>query len=1119
MMSHARGIFRAVRRPIWAAMFVCAAVAAAAPGSRAAESTVAEPTATDLAGGIAFFESKIRPILVDNCYDCHAADTEQKGSLLLDTKAGVLKGGDTGPVMVPGDPTTSLIIQAVKQQNDHLKMPPDGRLSDDEIAALEEWVKMGAPDPRNGARALTKIEQHLEDAKTHWAFQPVVDPEAASLDDLAGTTGAAPADRRTLIRRAFLDLVGVPPTFAEVEAFVSDTSPQAFERLVDRLLADSRYGERWGRHWLDVARYADNGGANGGGEDTMPFAWTYRDYVVQAFNDDKPFDRFVQEQIAADQLDTASDPRTLAGLAFLTIGWRKDYKIDDDTLDNALDTIGRGILGLTISCARCHDHKLEPITTKDYYGLFHVLKSCREPDSVPVLPQADSPEVREFRDKNLVLRGEYARLSIKSASDATHVARGRLGEYLVLAEESGWKNQYQSKNVPDLLVKRNLNGAIHGWFVNSRKPWIEQHPEVFGPYLEFITKQKLDPQPVLHRLVAEAFATPADTLVEVGRRYNEIFAMVDGLWRAQAAVQIAMPVELTPHEVEFYGSDFFPFVDTYQPSFFDRLHALEDRLPLPDPMLESLRQVLIAKASPLRFPTEQIRSPRIIPANDPSSAKINEVVKLIKEHPGAPPRPMVFSDAPKPVDGHVYVRGNPAIAGPEAPRQFISVLRDVAPEPFPKDSSGRLELALAITSRDNPLTPRVIVNRIWAWHFGTPLVSTPSDFGFQGEKPANPPLLDHLAAWFMDHGWSLKQMHRYLMLTAGYQRADFPVRPLEIEPFRDSLLAVSGRLDATPFGKSVRGKSDTRRTLYGYVDRKLLPSLYRSFDFPNPTFSNAQRSRSVLVPRALILMNSPLLVESAKALAAAITTDCADDTSRVVELYRRVLQRSPDDAEVRSALAYMAAYPPNDLVHPESQDWQYGYGAFDGEGKKVTTFASIQSFDGKAFKTSATSGDGKTGGVMVDAMGGDAGPGAGLSSIRRWVAPHDGTVTITAELTHPDTKTEGVIARVISSRTGQLGEWQALGQSVVTNLEGVAVKQGDTIDFVVSSQTDKDAGPYRWSPSILMPGMEMPSMPGMPRRWDARTDFADPAKPPKPLTALEELCQAILLSPEFAVLE
>ncbi len=1117
-MVRARDTLRAWCRLPAVALLACAVVMAGRLSG--AERTAGGQAATgNQSAGIAFFESKIRPLLVDNCYGCHAADTEQKGSLLLDTRAGVLKGGDTGPAVVPGDPAKSLLVQAIKHQNAHLMMPPDGKLSDAEIAAVEEWVAMGAPDPRDGARPPTKIEEHLEKAKTHWAFQPVVDPRPGSLDALTGTVGAPSADRRTLIRRAFLDLVGVPPPYAEVEAFVADASPQAFERLVDRLLADPRYGERWGRHWLDVARYADNGGAYGGGEDTMPFAWTYRDYVIQAFNDDKPFDQFVREQLAADQLETASDPRTLAGLAFLTIGWRKDVKIDDDTLDNCLDTIGRGLLGLTISCARCHDHKLEPITTQDYYGLFAVLKSCRESDSVPPLPQPDSPEVRDFQERNRTLRGEYARLSIKGASDAAHVARSRLGDYLVLAEEAGWKHPHENKAVPEMLVKRDLVGQIYNYVVQSRKAWIESHPEVFGPFLAFITKRTLDPSPPLHPLVAAAFATPADTLAEVGRRYNELFARVDGAWRARAAVRLAMPVALSPHELEVYSSDFFPFVDKYQPPFFDRLDALEGELSLPEAEAESLRRVLLAKGSPVRFPSDQIRRTRILPANDPSYAKIGEVVKLIKEHPGAPPRPMVFADAPEPYGGYVYVRGNPGVRGPDAPRRFISVFRELFPEEFPKKTSGRLQLAEAITSPRNPLTARVIVNRVWGWHFGTPLVASPSDFGFQGEKPTNQPLLDHLAAWFVEHGWSFKRLHKYLMLSAGYQRAGFPVRPLELEPFRDAVLAVSGRLDPLPFGKAVRGGTDTRRTLYGYVDRKTLPSLYRSFDFPNPTFTAPQRARSMVVPRALILLNSPLLTESAKALAAALEKDHADAAGRVTELYRRVLQRTPDAEELATALAYMAAYPANDLVHPESRDWQYGYGAFDAAAKKVTRFAGITAFDGRAFKTSAKAEDGTSGGVMVDAMGGDAGPGLALGSIRRWVAPHDGQISITAELTHTDATTEGVIARVVSSRTGELAAWKAHGSAVVTTLDAVSVKQGDMIDFVVTSQNDKDAGPYQWSPSIVMPGVEMPGMRGVARRWDARSDFSDPGKPAKPLTALEELCQAVLLSPEFAVLE
>jgi hypothetical protein len=470
-------------------------------------------------------------------------------------------------------------------------------------------------------------------------------------------------------------------------------------------------------------------------------------------------------------------------------------------------------------------------------------------------------------------------------------------------------------------------------------------------------------------------------------------------------------------------------------------------------------------------------------------------------------------------DGKVFIRGNPNTPGPAAPRQFITALHHIAPEPFPKDKSGRLQLAQAIASKNNPLTARVIVNRVWGWHFGDGIVATPSDFGFRGDKPTNQPLLDHLAAWFMENGWSFKKLHKHLMLTAAYQRADFPMRPLDLEPFRDTLLAVTGRLKPNLGGKSEKIADTTRRTVYAFVDRKTLPSIYRSFDFPDPNFSAPKRSRTALTPRALILMNSPLLTDSAKNLAASLTKDLPDDNSRIEELYRRVFQRQPTDKEMQRAHDYLAAYPKNDLVHPESQDWQYGYGTFDAAAKQTAKFASLTAFDGKAFKGTLKTTDGKPSEVKVDAMGGDSGLTSSMSSIRRWIAPLDGEINITAELTHTDAKTEGVIARIISSRTGELGAWKAKAQSLCTDLAKVPVKKGDTLDFIVSSQTDKDAGPYQWSPSIVMPTADMPAMPGMNQRWDARVDFANPNAPAKPLTAWEELCQAILLSPEFAVME
>jgi len=1065
-----------------------------------------------------FFENKIRPLLVERCYECHSAEKKQKGGLLLDTREGTLKGGDTGPAVVEGDASKSLLITAVKWTDKDLQMPPKKQLSAEEIAVLEEWVKMGAPDPRTGARTLTKIEQHLEDSKKHWAFQPVPPLKSESLDSLAPGK-SAPADQRILIRRAYLDLIGVPPSYTEVDAFVADSSPKAFEVLVDRLLADSRYGERWGRHWLDVARYADNMGSIFNGDDTYPNAWTYRDYVIKAFNDDKPYDRFILEQIAADQLGTAKDIGTLAGMGFLGLGTRKDRRLDDDTLDDTIDVIGRGLMGMTIGCARCHDHKLEPITTKDYYGLYAVLKSSKEPDDAPALPQADSPEVQEFRAKNLQLRTDYATASIKGASAAIHAARSRLGDYLAMAGESGWKGQNENKKVPDWCLKRDLNAAVHGYVVGSRKAWIEAHPEVFGPFIEFITKMKLTPAPTLHPLIAKAFAEPAASLEEIAKRYNEVFAAVDSAWRELAKAEIEKPAQLNSEEIDFVIADKFVSMDKLQPRFFDRLDALETKMTLPDADHESLRQILIAKGSGMKFSTKAMRTSRILPKDDGSGKIFNAFELLGKTHPGAPVRAMTFVDAEKMYDGKVFVRGNPNTKGPDAPRQFLTVLRHVSPEPFPKDKSGRLELAKAIVSKDNPLTARVIVNRVWAWHFGTPLIGTPSDFGFRGDRPANQPLLDHLAAWFMENGWSFKKLHRHIMLNPAYQRADFPMQPLELEPFRDSLLAVSGRLKPEIFGKPEKTADNTRRTIYGFVDRKALPSLYRSFDFPNPSFSAPQRSRTALAPRALILMNSPLVTESAKSLAESLTKELSDEAARITELYRRVLQRQPSGREMQRAREYLAAYPLNDRVHPESGDWQYGYGAFDSAAKQVRNFSKLSAFDGKSFKGTLKTTDGKPSEIKVDAMGGDPGVTAALSSIRRWVSPLDGEIHITAELTHTEAKTEGVVARIISSRSGELGEWKAKAQSLCTDLAKVAVKKGDALDFIVSSQSDKDGGPYQWSPSITVPGSSMPGMPGMAQRWDARVDFADPSKPLKPLTALEELCQAVLLSPEFAVLE
>jgi len=1087
---------------------------------------------------IAFFESKIRPILVERCYECHSADKKQKGNLQLDTKEATLKGGDTGPAVVSGDLSMSLLIRAVRWTEEDFQMPPKKKLSAEQIAALEEWVKMGAPDPRTGGPALTKIEQHLESSKQHWSFQPVPPLTPATVDSFV-PSASAPADKRILIRRAYFDLVGVPPTYAEVNAFITDNSPNAFEAIIDKLLADPRYGERWGRHWLDVARYADNMGAFNGVDDSYPNAFTYRDYVIKAFNYDKPYDRFILEQIAADQLDTAKDTNTLAGMGFLSIGRRKDRKLDDDTLDDCIDVIGRGLQGLTIGCARCHDHKLEPITTKDYYGLFSILKSSKEPVIMPVLPQADTPQVREYKEKNRIARTEYLRVIAFEADRSMSALRSRLGDYLLAAQDCGFKTTYDAKNLKaDILDPRRLNLGVSNRVVKSWEKWVKGHPEIFGPWLELsalneselATKAKAmcanygkNADKKLNTSVARAFSKVAPkSLRDIADIYNQLYAsQIDDLWAEKWREPLKAACVPTDAELDLPIKD-LALATSLELAAIDRVHAVQTKNALPEPEDQALRAVIIEDGSPFVFSGKDFLLNRLFSTRDVADGfrrKVAKPVTDLQNHPGAPARAMAWTDAEKMYDGKVFIRGNPTTPGPDAPRQFLTALKRVSPDPFPKDKSGRLEFAKAIASKDNPLTARVIVNRVWGWHFGDAIVATPSDFGFRGDKPTNQPLLDHLAAWFMENGWSFKKLHKHIMLTAAYQRADFPIRPLDLEPFRDSLLAVTGRLQIDQFGKPARIDETTRRTLYGYVDRKTQASLYRSFDFPDPNFRAPNRSRTALTPRALILMNSPLLTDSAKQLATTVTKDLPDETSRIEELYRRVFQRQPTDKEMQRAHDYLSAYPQNDLVHPESQDWQYGFGEFDAASKQLKAFSSFKAFDGKTFKGSLKTADGNVSEVKLDAMGGDSGLTPALSSIRRWIAPLDGEINITAELTHTDAKTEGVVARIISSRTGELGEWKAKANSICTDLVNVTVKKGDTLDFIVGSQSDKDAGPYQWSPSITAPGTNMPAMPGMAQRWDARVDFADPNKPAKPLSAFEELCQAVLLSPEFAVME
>jgi hypothetical protein len=718
---------------------------------------------------VEFFEKKVRPLLADHCYKCHG-EKKQMAGLRLDTADGLRKGTDEGPVVVPGDPTKSPMVKAVRREGDH-PMPPKEPLPAEAVAALSEWVKAGAPYPAAMSGA-TQID--LSAAKSHWAFRPVQDPPVpgtkvpaanpidrfllARLEE-RGLTFAPPADKRTLVRRAYFDLIGLPPTFAEIEAFVNDPSPGAYEKLIDKLLASRHYGERWGRYWLDVARYGDSKGYVFTEERKYPFSYTYRDYVIRSFNEDKPFDRFVLEQLAADKLPLGDDKRPLAALGFLTLGRRFMNNVHD-VIDDRIDVVTRGLMGLTVTCARCHDHKYDPIPQADYYSLYGVFASSVEPKDLPLIG-----EVRRSK--------EY--------------------------------DEFEAE-----LKKREQALA------------------------DFRTK----------RTAAKS-------------------AALGGLGGPGAAATLRRPERL------------FNRVDRYEATKFQR--------------------------------------------------KIDE---LKANSPAAPPRAMVINDATSPTEPVVFLRGNPNSPGQHVPRRMPAVVAGPDRKPF-ADGSGRLELARAIASPDNPLTARVFVNRVWAYHFGKPLVATPSDFGTRSDPPTHPELLDWLAKRFVEDGWSVKKLHKRMMLSAAYQQvsdtrpeltqADPENRLLgrmnrkraDFEYLRDSLLAVAGKLDPTVYGRSVdlfARPFTHRRSVYAFIDRQNLPGTLRTFDFANPDLHSPQRPVTTVPQQALFLMNSPFVADQARAVAARRDVVWALTAGeRMRRTYRAVLGRDPTPDELALAKEFVAS--------------------------------------------------------------------------------------------------------------------------------------------------------------------------------------------------------------------
>ena len=886
-----------------------------------------EAARADDAAKLAFFESKIRPVLVEQCQNCHGPK-KQQSSLRTDSRDALLKGGDNGPAVVVGKPEASLLVRVLKYDHD-IKMPPKNKMNDPIIKDVESWIREGALWPAEKAKLASGPMSPNEARAKHWAFLPVkkTDPAPITLPVTAQRTealqkawnaspidrfvlermtkqGLSPspeANRRTLLRRASFDLTGLPPTMEEVTAFEADTSLNAWEKQLDRLLASGHYGERWGRHWLDLARYADTKGYVFQEERRYPFSWTYRDYVISSLNADKPYDRFLKEQIAADLMDLGSDKKSLAALGYLTLGRRFLNNIHD-IIDDRIDTVMRGLQGMTLACARCHDHKFDALLQKDYYALYGVFSCSTEPGELPLIGPPKNVEAFKAYEKGIAEReAKLEAFLVKKRKEVPERARQEAAKYLVAAKDNA---QRGGRSFPALLAFTPQRQVTERWRQYLAKPGLEQDP-VWMPWFTFA---KLKPEELADR--------GGDILCELANQPPERVhpGILAGL--------LGGPGPKTLYEVsEGYGRA------------FERAIAAKPD----DTSLMAIRKVLFDKDSPTDLPGDKIDQFFNRADNNELRGLKSTIDKYRATSPGSPPRAHVLTETPKDNKHRVFLRGNPGIPGPEIQRHFPEALSAPDAKPFEK-GGGRLELAEALANPKNPLTARVWVNRAWMIHFGDALVRTPGDFGVRGEAPTHPELLDWLAATFVEDGWSMKKAHKRMMMSMAWRQSAevTPMaanadpenrwlshanrRRIEFEAQRDALISAGGQLQEGHEGASVELLIlpwSTKRSIYGFIDRQNLPGLYRTFDLASPDVATPRRHNTTVPQQALFWMNHPLTLEMAqKVVRRAEILPQADPAAKVIALYRILFARNPSAEELADGLAFVGDFLSNGPPQP-----------------------------------------------------------------------------------------------------------------------------------------------------------------------------------------------------------
>jgi hypothetical protein len=894
-----------------------------------------------------YFETKVRPILANNCYSCHT--NSALSGLRLDSLEAAKKGGKRGAAIVPGDPANSLLIQAVKHSvPDGLKMPMGGKLKDSEIEILSTWIKNGAVWSKTNAPVTTASDNKgtyviPPERRNFWSFQPLKNPTPPDVKDKTwpkstmdrfvlsrleqdGLKPVKPAAKRDLLRRATLDLTGLPPTYEQIQAFEKDTSPDAFAKVVDRLLASPQYGERWGRIWLDVARFGEDDyrslepGANKGRHD-YPNAYLYRDWVIQAFNDDLPYDQFVKAQIAGDLMDDSVRHKTIAATGFFGLGpWYFDNGSVEvtraDERHDRVDVVTRGFLGLTVACARCHDHKYDPIPQKDYYALAGVFYNTiyRE------YPQVSKSVV----DKYKAIEDEVERKQ-KIARDMQQNLSSQLSQSLAFETAKYLEGVFDVAGPPKKEMAQVVEDRKLDYQLLDR--WIKymEKPTTFYPHKK--AWQDMMKRPGVTAAQAKRVAQQfQDKVIEVMLARNEVNEENEVI--ADKALPTTKKKKRANKPNEFITNDDFcpgcglqlktlPEEQTnfYTEIFQRELDAGED------PDMPGGRP----KPGVLTFTGWGLEK-RVGGESQAMLASIRKEIedaqkKLQPYYPFA----HGVMEAETPTNIQVALRGDPYNLGDEVARHFLSVLSEGEPKPF-TEGSGRLQLADAIVAQ--PLAMRVVVNRIWKAHFGTGIVDTPSNFGMAGERPTNPELLEYLAYEFAHNGMSIKKLHREIMLSSVYQlstamndmafekdsgnRLYWRANPkrLDAEQIRDSVLSVAGNLDKAAMGgpSEVLTPSFLRRTVYGKVGRYKLDEYLQLFDFPSPAISAEKRFTTTVPLQRLFLMNSDFMQIEAEELAKKVALE-PDNRSRIRKLYQITYGRDATESEIALAIEYLKAEP------------------------------------------------------------------------------------------------------------------------------------------------------------------------------------------------------------------